>query len=290
LASAPVNLLARVHCLRGEPAQAAVHAQRSAEQMAELGNRAEEAAITGVLAFALAQHGRFPEALAAAKRGVELAHRLDHLPTQAACHFFEGIAHGWRGDLAAAEPCFARAEALADAAGDIFRRYLVHGWRGEARLLANSPAAAAEDLERCLELGRKIGSDFHRGGFQALQALAVLGLGETERARRLGEAALEEAARAGQAWSRSLALTALAETSLAGPSPDPAAAERLIREAITIQAAQELRCHLAGSRAILARALAARGEEAQALAELGRAAAEARAMGAEKAVRFLAAS
>jgi class 3 adenylate cyclase/tetratricopeptide (TPR) repeat protein len=282
LASAPVNLLARLHCLRGEPAQGIAHARRSAEQMERLGLHVEAATITSVLAFALALHGRFAEALAAAARGVALAEQLDHLPTRAACHFFEGVVHGWRGDLTAAEPCFGRAMALAESAGDIFRRYLAHGWRGEARLLAGDAAAAAEDLADCLELGRRIGSDFHRGGFQALHASALLRLGEVEAARGLGQAALEEAGRARQAWSRSLALAALAEAHLAEPGPDPEAAERLIREAISIQAAQELRCNLAWSRATLSRALAARGEEALARGELACVVAEARAMGVER--------
>jgi tetratricopeptide (TPR) repeat protein len=282
LASAPVNLLARIHCLRGEPAQGAAYAQRSAEQMGRLGQRTEEAAITGGLAFALALHGRFGEALAAAARGVELAERLDHLPTQAACHFYEGAARGWRGDLAAAEPCFARAMTLAEGAGDVFRGYLIHGWRGEARLLSGAAAGAAEDLGRCLELGRKIGSEYHRAGFQALHASALLRLGETDPARGLAEAALEEAERTRQAWSRSLALVTLAEAQLVVSGPDLTAAERMIRDAIAIQSTQELRYNLPWSRAVLSRILAAQDKTALAQSEYAHVVTEMRAMGMER--------
>src|SRR5262245_27859576 len=59
LTAEPINLLARIHCLRGEPAPAAQYAARNVGQMHRLGNRVEEAAVSGVLAFACGMSGRY---------------------------------------------------------------------------------------------------------------------------------------------------------------------------------------------------------------------------------------
>ena len=58
----PVNLLGRIHCLRGEARDAITHAARNVQQMRRLGNRIEEAAMSGVLAFAYGMHGEFDQA------------------------------------------------------------------------------------------------------------------------------------------------------------------------------------------------------------------------------------
>src|SRR5262249_11545677 len=73
LTAEPINLLARIHCLRGEPAPAAQYAARNVGQMHRLGNRVEEAAVSGVLAFACGMSGRYRDAVNAAERGVVLA-------------------------------------------------------------------------------------------------------------------------------------------------------------------------------------------------------------------------
>lgn len=99
IAAVAANLLARIHCLRGEPADGIAHAERNTRQMGRLGNRIEEAAITGVLAFALALSARFTEAQRAGGQAVALADALDHLPTRAACWFFRAVALGWQGRL-----------------------------------------------------------------------------------------------------------------------------------------------------------------------------------------------
>jgi Tetratricopeptide repeat len=63
LTAEPINLLARIHCLRGEPAPAAQYASRNVGQMHRLGNRVEEAAVSGVLAFACGMSGRYRDAV-----------------------------------------------------------------------------------------------------------------------------------------------------------------------------------------------------------------------------------
>ena len=214
----PVNLLGRVQCLRGDAREAIMHAARNVQQMRRLGNRIEEAAMSGVLAFAYGMHGEFAKAREAAAHGIVLAREVEHLPTQAACLFFCGVVRGWHGELVAAVPEFEDALILCERAGDIFRQYLIYGWRGQGYLLAGRHAEAEADLKRCLELGDKIGTTFHRGAFQAFQAKLRLLEGDVGDALRHSAEALEVATDTAQAWSRSIALRIHAEALVALPA------------------------------------------------------------------------
>jgi predicted ATPase/class 3 adenylate cyclase len=255
----PVNLLGRIHCLRGEARDAITYAARNVEQMRRLGNRIEEAAMSGVLAFAYGMHGEFDKARAAADHGVELSRRLEHLPTQAACLFFCGVVRGWHGELEGPVPEFEEALSLCERAGDVFRQYLTHGWRGQGYMLARRYAAALADLERCLELGDQIGTSFHRGAFQAFRAKLHLLEGEVGEALRHSSEALELATETAQAWSRSIALTIHAEALLALKPPRIDQAEAEVRSAIEIQERRECLFDLAWSRLVEGHVLAARG-------------------------------
>ena len=260
----PVNLLGRTHCLRGEPREAITHAARNVQQMRRLGNRIEEAAMSGVLAFAYGMHGEFDAAFEAAAHGIKLGRRIEHLPTQAACVFFCGVVRGWHGDLDVAVPEFDEALALCDKSGDVFRKYLAHGWRGQGYLMAGQREAAAADLQKCLELGDQIGTTFHRGAFQAFRAKLHLQNGEVGQALRDSAQALEVASETAQAWSRSIALRIHAETLLALEPPRLDQAEEEVRAAIDIQARRECTFDLAWSRLALGFVCAARKEHEQA--------------------------
>ena len=260
----PVNLLGRVHCLRGDAREAMTYAARNVEQMRRLGNRIEEAAMSGVLAFAYGMHGDFAEARAAAAHGIELARQIEHLPTQAACLFFGGVVRGWHGELGSAVPEFDEALHLCERSGDIFRQYLTHGWRGQGYLLAGRHQAAEADLKRCLELGDRIGTTFHRGAFQAFRAKLRLLDGDVGAALRHSAEALEVATETAQAWSRSIALRIHAEALLALAPPRVEQAEHDIRSAIEIQERRECRFDLAWSRLAEGHVLAAKDERAAA--------------------------
>jgi predicted ATPase/class 3 adenylate cyclase len=255
----PVNLLGRIHCLRGEARDAITYAARNVEQMRRLGNRIEEAAMSGVLAFAYGMHGEFDKARAAADHGVELARRLEHLPTQAACLFFCGVVRGWHGELEGPVPEFDEALTLCERAGDVFRQYLIHGWRGQGYMLARRYADAETDLRRCLELGDQIGTSFHRGAFQAFRAKLHLLDGEVGEALRHSSEALELATETAQAWSRSIALTIHAEALLALKPSRVEQAEADVRSALEIQERRECLFDLAWSRLVEGHVLAARG-------------------------------
>ena len=260
IVAGPVNLLARVHCLRGEPLDAINYAARSVKQMHNLGNLVEEAAVSGVLAFANAQHGRFTEAIEAANHGVELAQELDHLPTAAACFMFRGVVNGWFGKLEPAVPDFEQALFICERSGDVFRKYLTHGWRGEAYLVADDIMAARNDLEQCLALGDKIGTFFHRGAFEAFLAKVRLEQGDAEEALRTSETAVEAATRSGETWARSIALRIAAEIQVTSKAPDLDKAEKAIRVALDIQEERQCRCDIGWSLLVLGQILAAKGD------------------------------
>lgn len=243
----PVNLLARVHCLTGEPVAAITYAARSVQQMHELGDGMEEASVSGVLAFAHAQHGQYAQALAAADHGVALAEKVGHLPTKAACLMFRGVVNGWFGNLSEAEPDFENALFVCQKSGDVFRKYLTLGWQGEARLIAGEIEAAQRSLEECLALGKTLGTFFHRGAFEAFLAKAMLAQGDIKAARKLSQTAVETATHSSETWPLSIAQRTLAEVELALDRPDLDVAQAAVDAAIAIQQERQCGCDLAWS-------------------------------------------
>ena len=268
LTAEPINLLARIHCLRGEPAPAAQYAARNVGQMHRLGNRVEEAAVSGVLAFACGMSGRYRDAVNAAEQGVMLARGLDHLPTLAACYMYRAVVKGWFGHIQDALSDFEQAQTISERVGDLFRRYLVHGWRGEAYALCGDYAAAGKELGQCIVLGDQIGTSFHRGAFLAFVARVRLHEGDFAGAQRAIEEAAHIAAETRQPWGQSIALRVQSEIWLSSLPQQLDAAEAAVRAAIDIQVARECRCDLAWSRLVLGRVLQAKGNSAAGLAEL----------------------
>ena len=258
--SGPVNLLARIHCLRGEARSACEHAARNAVQMRRLGNRMEEAAILGVLAFGHGLCGQLAEALVAADRGVDLARDVEHLPTLAACYMYRGVANGWFGELAPAADDFERGIRICDEANDVFRKYVCLGWRGEAYLFEGEIELAEADLLQCLAIGDQIGTSFHRGAYEAFMAQVRLLKGDLEGARYGSERAVQIAEDAGQAWSLSLALRARADVELHLDGGDLSAAMQRVQTAIALQRERECVRDLAWSQLLLGRLHSAVGD------------------------------
>ena len=262
MTTGPVNLLARVHCLLGEPAAAVNYATQSVSQMNATGDHVEEAAVSGVLAFAHAQHGNYTDAMAAANHGVALAEKLDHLPTMAACFMFRGVVNGWFGRLSDATPDFEQSLYVCERSGDVFRKYLTLGWHGEACLVAGEIIAARNNLEQCLELGSTLGTSFHRGAFEAFLAKAMLCQGEPEKALVHSEAAVATATESGETWPRSIALRVSTEVQIACSTPDLALAQQEIANAISIQTERECACDLAWSHLVQGQVHQAKGDHA----------------------------
>lgn len=259
LAAQPLNLLARLACLRNRGRDAALHARENIRQMRSLDNRVEEAAMTGVLAFGLALWGRFDEAVASAARGVELAREVGHLPTLAAAHCYRGVVHAWRGEAGLFETEFEATLELADRSGDLFRRYLAHGWRGQGHLLAHAFEPAGRDLDAAVGIAERIGTGFHLGAFVAFRAKLHLLRGRQPEAEALARHAVATAEHAQQSWGLSIALRIHGETLLARPRPACDEALRGIDRAVAIQEDGENHYDLAWSHLARARAHALRG-------------------------------
>ncbi len=280
----PVNLLARVYCLLGEPVDAINYAARSVKQMRAFDDAMEEAAVSGVLAFAHAQHGQFKQALAAADHGVAVAQKLGHLPTIAACLMFRGVVNGWFGNLADADPDFEQALYVCQKSGDVFRKYLTLGWQGEARLIAGDVVAARSSLEQSLALGKTLGTYFHRGAFEAFLAKAMLAQGDHDTALKTSETAVATATESSETWPLSIAMRVVAEAQLARTTPDLEVAEQSIAAAIEIQEQRQCGCDLAWSHLVQAHVLAAGGALAQAETAFATTAGEFKKLGIERGV------
>ena len=96
----PVNLLGRVQCLRGEPPEAITYSARNVQQMRRLGNRIEEAAMSGVLAFAYGMHGEFDRA-PRRRIGIRLAARSSICrPRRRRVLLRRGARLAWRSEVA----------------------------------------------------------------------------------------------------------------------------------------------------------------------------------------------
>ncbi len=260
LTSGPVNLLARIHCLRGEPKRATKYGARSLEQMHRFGDRVEEAAVAGVLSFAYSVHGQFLLASDAAEHGVKTALETRHLPTLAACYMFRAIVKGWQGNLQSSLSDFEEAIAASEKAGDVFRIYLSRGFCGQAYLISDNPARAEAELTECLALGSKIGTSFHCGAFQAFLAEVRMKEGDVEEALRVCEDALKVSLDPGQEWSHSIALRTHAGALAASKSPALNQATQNVRSAIEIQKRRECRFDLAWSHLVAARVATVKGE------------------------------
>ena len=252
--ASPINLLARIHCLRGEAREAIAYAARNVEQMRRLGNRIEEAAISGVLAFAYGLHGEFAQAFEAAEHGIELARKVEHLPTLAACLHFRGVAKGWHGEIDGERRQLRGGAGLRRESGR--RVPQVSDLRLARRGSVCSPdrsEAAEADLTRCLALADQIGTTFHRGAFQAFLARIRLLQGDLDGALQTSDRGAQDRDRHRPALEPLDRAADLRRDPAGSDAADAANAEHAVRAAIDIQEKRECRCDLAASQLVLSR-------------------------------------
>ena len=263
----PVNLLGRIHCLRGEPREAITlhRAQRAADAPARQPHRGS--GHVGRAGVRLWHARRVRPSL----RGREPRHRArppDRAPADPGGLRVLLTAWSGAGTAISTSRCreFDEALALCDKSGDVFRKYLAHGWRGQGHLMARPAARPPRPTSNAAStLGDQIGTTFHRGAFQAFRAKLHLLNGEVGDALRDSAEALEVASETAQAWSRSIALRIHAETLLALEPPRIEQADEEIRTAIAIQERRECLFDLAYARLALGHVRAAKGDREQAL-------------------------
>jgi len=278
LTAPPVNLLGRLR-LFTDPKIAAELLARSVQQMHALGNRIEEAGAAGLLGWSYAALGCFQEAMEAADHSVEVAERIDHLPTLAASLHYRGQFHSFLGNLEASLRDLGAALDLVEESGDVFRKYILYGCRGDAYRLAGDFQHAIPELTRSVDLGKQIGTNFRLAPILAQLAEAHLQGGDLEAALKFSRKAKEVAVDVGQSLDMAVAFPIVAQVELASDPPDLKAAEAAAVQGIEICEQNHRIYDLAWARVAYGRVLSAKGEIAEAKATLAKAAGEFEAMG-----------
>jgi class 3 adenylate cyclase/tetratricopeptide (TPR) repeat protein len=271
LAAPPVNLMGRIHALRAEFARAAQLLERSVEQMRRLDNKSEESTAAGLAGWVLGWTGEFSRALVYADDGIRLAREIRNPFAEAAALLYRGIIADARGTWRDAIADFAAARTVAERAGDRFRAYLAQFCEGRAHTMAGDPARGRALLEESLARAEQIGTKFFLAGLKTALAQCLVALGELPPVPGLCREAIQVAQETGDRFFGALAHRALAEALGALPSPDLAAAERELREAIRILEEIGARPERARTALTEARLLARLGRTAEAAAERERA-------------------
>jgi class 3 adenylate cyclase/tetratricopeptide (TPR) repeat protein len=281
LTAAPVNLLGRLHNFT-DPKIAVELLARSVDQMHVLGNRIEEAGAAGLLGWSYAVLGRFKEALEAANHGVEVAKKIDHMPTLAACLHYRGQFQSWRADLEASLRDLGTALDLVEESGDVFRKYIIYGCRGDAYRLAGDLQHAVPDLAKSVDLGKQIGTNFRLAPILAQLAEVHLRGGDLEAALNFSRKAMEIAVEVGQPLDLAAAYTVAAQVALTTNPPDLKAAEAAAVSAIEICEKNHRNYDLAWALVVHGRVLNAKGNCAEAKETLARAAEKFQEMGIDR--------
>ena len=159
LAAPPVNLVARASW-RSDPPKSCRMIARSVEQMAQLGNKGEEATASGFAALPFAATGEFDRALAYANRGLELAQDIQNPLAEAAAYQYRGSLHDQRGECARAIADYESARRVAERAGDLFRIYIVKFWESRAHTRAGNASRGRMLVEEGFSLAEQIGTKF----------------------------------------------------------------------------------------------------------------------------------
>jgi len=252
-------LLARVHTLSSGQRSAIDRIAQSIGQAERRGFRIDMAEGLSTLALLRGLRGEFDAAQKAAREGIAVAESLADesalVPSLEVC----ALVDAWRGAGDAAAAAIDRAHDIAEARGDVFRRYALAGIGGYVAALNHEAVTADSSLGGAVAMSKDLGVRFLLPLFSAWHAEAVVEAGHAERALQLARVAFDLAAEANQAWPRSIALRVLARC-LADPEVrDFIGAEKAIRSAAAEQEGLGLKVELARSKVVHAKALRAAG-------------------------------
>ena len=173
----------------------------------------------GFKGLVLVAMGRLDEARLLIAEGRRLAREQGDTETVGWCHSFEAWLHYFRGDPEAVHAHAQQFVESAERMGDAFSRSWAWHWMGWAEGMLGAYPQAVEGLERSLAISRDQRSAVE-GEATRLSTLAEahLGLGETDKARRLvGEALASVAAGCSQRYVEIDAQVALARILMDSP-------------------------------------------------------------------------
>jgi class 3 adenylate cyclase/tetratricopeptide (TPR) repeat protein len=269
LAAPPVNLVARASW-RSDPPKSCRMIARSVEQMAQLGNKGEEATASGFAALPFAATGEFDRALGYANRGLELAQDIQNPLAEAAAYQYRGSLHDQRGECARAIADYESARRVAERAGDLFRIYIVKFWESRAHTRAGNASRGRMLVEEGFSLAEQIGTKFVLAQGKVSLAESLLALGEVDEACRVCQEAITLSEESGDEFGAAIAHRTFAESLIRLRPPD-VQWRREILEAIRIQRGRGAQPELGRSYLSYARLLTAAGEVEQARAHLAQA-------------------
>jgi hypothetical protein len=261
IAALPVNLIARAYYWF-DLTKACQMIERSVEQMARLGNKAEEASALSFAALLFASTGVFDRALQYADRSIALAVEIKNPIAHATAYFYRGVVREQRGELACAIDEFECATRLAEPAGDLLRVYIAKFWEARAYVGTGDASRGRIIVEEGFALATRIGTDFVLSHGKVSLAQCLLELGELDEACRLCRETISLTK--GDQFHAALAHRTLAQTLNRLSPSDAAAALGEIEEAIRIQQEIGARPELARSYLTYARLLKGWGESERA--------------------------
>ncbi len=254
------RLITRMHLMEGPATQIAERLARGKRRSHDMGLRLEEADAAAMMALLHGVQGDFERAHEESEEAVALAESTANELYLAACLQFRGMVRAWYGDVDGALEVYANAGAIAHGRGDLYRLYVLHGHRGVAQLAAERFEEAIAELDRAIEMAKRLRTRFLLPFFIAWRAEAALGANCDDEGLELCRTAFRLSAETNQPWARSLAFRASARALLRPDLRDLYRAERAIRSAMDIQRGLGLSVELAHSCLIHARILRARGE------------------------------
>jgi len=150
---------------------------------------------------------------------------------------------------------------VAQARGDLLRRYLVVGCRGAAQIALGRGDRGLADLASAEAMAIRLDTRFFLPFLKSWTAEATPGDKSAS-----GRAAVALAAGCNQPWAQSIAYRALAHGQMRAARPDHTAAARAIEAAVAIQHGMGLKAELARSRTVQAEVLKAQRMRQTALA------------------------
>lgn len=251
---------AALHLVSGGVARLADRLADKVGRLAGLQLAGDQAMATALLALARALLGDIGQARDDSRRARGLAEESGDKACLGACLYAEGWVALCAGDGAASLAAFDRALEVAEARGDLLRRYLVVGCRGAAQVALGRREWGLADLASAEAMATRLDTRFFLPLLKSWIAEAMPG--DDPAASR---AAVALAGACNQPWAQSIAYRALAHSHLRAARPDHAAAARAIESAVAIQQGLGLTAELARSRVVQAEVLRARRAQQAAL-------------------------
>ncbi|GJL80374.1 MAG: adenylate cyclase [marine bacterium B5-7] len=264
LAAPCVNLIGRGYWQLSDFATSARYTERSIEQLHNVGNKVEEATACGFAGALLCYVGDFKRGQEFVEQGIHLARELENPFVEAANFHYRGIIYDQLGCWKEAIEDYTIAKEIADISGDVFRKYLIEFMQGRALMFQDKMDEAQELIEKGVQTGRDLKTQFIFGQALAAQAMCSLAFGDASHGCTVSEEGIQAAITTGDRFSEALARRANCEC-LAALGKDFSIIEEQYRMVISIQKEIGVRPELARTYACFAKYLDRQGKSSESM-------------------------